>query len=107
MNNLVQITGFVSDPAWPAVVAEGHTLVVQDTGMVTVEWSVTLNILGQSRGLQLRLNGVGIDSATQGQGTLTRTWSGHVADGDLITVWHTTGAGIGSATAAHVDVIPA
>lgn len=99
----VQITGFVSDPEHPAAVSAGNTLVVQGSGAVTVDWSITAAVLGTQPTVSLRLNG-SIVSSRSGSGG--GSWTGQVNDGDQLTMWAAGAQGIAAASAAHIDVMP-
>ncbi|WP_074847995.1 hypothetical protein [Gordonia westfalica] len=92
----VQVTGFTSDPTYPATVTN-NALVVKGAGNVTLTWSATGN-----GNIKIQRNGVDVGSVG-----LTGTVSLTVAAGDQLTMWHASNGGPQSVSGCWINITPA
>ncbi|SDT84325.1 hypothetical protein SAMN04488548_10815 [Gordonia westfalica] len=91
----VQVTGFTSDPTYPATVTN-NALVVKGAGNVTLTWSATGN-----GNIKIQRNGVDVGSVG-----LTGTVSLTVAAGDQLTMWHASNGGPQSVSGCWINITP-
>lgn len=101
----VQIVGWASDGTYPGVVAS-NALQVVGSGAASVTAVVGFSVSPSgSNSTTLRVNGSQVASNNTFASSRTLSWSGTLAAGDLITVWHAASFG-NITTSTYIDVNP-